>query len=124
MPELARQPTVAEGSWPPQFQPAQSHLQAVHCVGWNLPVVGEQAHAGVALFLLVEYIQRFAPLGFLLIVDLAQIQNRPLHGLIARQPAILYDAEIAVLLAVPSSGWCCARTSEAAECQISCDLNR
>ena len=33
-------------------------------------------------------------------MDLAQVQNRPLYGLAARQPMILDDAEIAVILAV------------------------
>src|ERR1700681_121946 len=78
---------------------------AVNChtvqrVGWNLPVVREQAHCGVALFRFVEHLQRFAPCGLLLIVDFAQIQNRPLYGSIARQAAILHDTEVAMILAV------------------------
>jgi hypothetical protein len=36
-------------------------------------------------------------------MDLAQVQNRPLHGLAARQPMILNDAEVAVVLAVLAS---------------------
>ena len=36
----------------------------------------------------------------LLVVDLAQAQNRPLHALTASQPMILDDAEVAVVLAV------------------------
>ena len=124
LPQLARQPAIAEGPRPPQFQPAQLHLDAVQRIGGNFPVIREQAHGGVALFVFVEDLQRLAPRGLLLVVDLAQIQHRPLHRLAAGQPPILHDAEVAVVLAVLLSVRCCAETSEAAECQKSSGKKR
>src|SRR5215467_5145059 len=103
MPQLAGQPAVAEHSRPPQFQPAQFYLHTVQRISRQFPVVREQAHGGVTFFVLDKYIQRSSPGGLLLVVDLAQVQNRPLHGLTASQPMILDDAEVAVVLAILSS---------------------
>jgi len=100
LPQLAGQLAVAEDPRPPQFQPTQLYLYAVHRIDWYLPVLREQTHARVALLLLVEDIQRLPPCGLLLVIDLAQIQNRPPYGSIARQAAILHDAEVAVILGV------------------------
>src|SRR5208337_4104806 len=47
-----------------------------------------------------EHVQRLAPCSLLLVVDLAQVQHRPLHGPGTRQPAILHHAEVAVSLAI------------------------
>src|SRR5215831_13518298 len=103
MPQLAGQPAVAEHSRPPQFQPAQLYRHTVQRISRQFPVVREQAHGGVTFFVLDKYIQRSSPGGLLLVVDLAQVQNRPLHGLTASQPMILDDAEVAVVLAILSS---------------------
>jgi hypothetical protein len=43
---------------------------------------------------------RFAPGQLLRIVDLAQVQQRPLRDPTAADPAILYDAPVTVLFAV------------------------
>src|ERR1019366_2336633 len=45
---------------------------------------------GVALFVFIEHLQCLAPRSLLLVVDLAQIQNRPLHRLVAWQSPILH----------------------------------
>src|ERR1035437_7661772 len=81
-------------------KPLSFTCNTVQRVGGNLPVVGKQTHAGVALFVFIEHIQCLAPRSLLLVVDLAQIQNRPLHRLVAGQSPILHDAEVAVILAV------------------------
>src|SRR6202011_2805583 len=43
---------------------------------------------------------RLAPSQFLRIVDLAQVQQRPLHHTASAYPAILHDAPVTVLFAV------------------------
>ena len=100
LPQLACQPAVAEYPRPPQFQPAQLHLHAVDRIGGKFPVVRKQTQRPIALFFLIEHLQRLAPRCLLLIVDLAQIQHCPLHRLAARHTAILHDAEVAMVLAV------------------------
>src|SRR6516225_8792651 len=100
MPQFACQPAVAEHSRPPQFQPAQFYLHTVQLISRQFPVVREQAYGGVTFFFLDKYIQRSSPGRLLLVVDLAPVQNRPLHALTASQPMILDDAEVAVVLAV------------------------
>ena len=52
---------------------------------------------------LIADLQRPMPHHFLTIVDLSQIQHRPLRGLLRPHAAVLHYAEIAVLLAVLSS---------------------
>jgi len=100
LPQLASQPAVAEHAWPPQLQTAQPNLCAVHGIGGKLAIVREQTHRGEALFRLVEYLQRLSPRRLLLIVDLAEIQDRALRRFAAGQPSVLDDAEVAMVLAV------------------------
>ena len=66
---------MTENPRTPQFQAAQPHLHAVYDIARNLPIVREQAQRCVALFLLIEYLQRLAPGCLLLVIDLAQIQR-------------------------------------------------
>src|SRR2546426_7784949 len=75
MPQLTSQPASAEGPRTSQLQAAEFHLYAVQHVGWHFPVIREQTHGSVVLFLFVENLQRLAPCGLLLVVDLAQIQG-------------------------------------------------
>jgi hypothetical protein len=107
IPQLVRQPAIAEWPRPPQFQPYQPHLDAVHRSGRQLAVGGEQAQIGELLLLFVEDRQRLAPRRLLLIVDLTQIQHRALTRPAARDAPFLNDAEVAtaltVLLAVSSA---------------------
>src|SRR5205085_1250507 len=100
LPEFAGQPATTENARTPQFQPAQAHLHAVDGIGGNFPIVGKQTHGCEALFTFVEYIERLAPRGLLLIVDLAEIENGALRGLAAGQPPVLDHAEIPMILAV------------------------
>ena len=50
-----------------------------------------------------EDLQRLAPSGLSLVVDVAQVQHDALHGPGAGQAAILHHAEVAMRLAVPFS---------------------
>jgi hypothetical protein len=52
---------------------------------------------------MMENIQRAAPSGLLLVMDLPHVQNRPLYGLAATQSLVLDNAEVAMILAVLSS---------------------
>ena len=99
-PQLAPQPATPEHARPAQLQAAQLHLQTVHGIGGNRPVLGKQTQGGVALLALIKDLQALAPGGLLLIVDLSQVQHRPLHRLLRAHPPVLDDAEIAVILAV------------------------
>src|SRR3954447_17044274 len=85
---------------PPQFQSAEFHWHAVHGIRRNLPVVRKQAQRRVALLCLIEHLQCFAPGRLLLVVDLTEIEHRPLYGLATRHATVLDDAEIAVVLTV------------------------
>src|SRR5215472_12945178 len=61
VPQFAPQPTVPERPRSPQFQAAQPHRHAVQHRGGNLPVLQEQTQGGVALFVLIEHLQRLLP---------------------------------------------------------------
>src|SRR5262249_22594576 len=57
MPQLARQPAVAKYARSSQFQSAQFDLHAVQRAVRKLPVIGEQTHRGVSLFVFDENLQ-------------------------------------------------------------------
>ena len=61
---------------------------------------GNKLSFGELLLLLIEDRQCLAPRRLLLVVDLAQVQHGPLHGLVGRDPLVLHDAEVTVILAV------------------------
>ena len=63
-------------------------------------IVGKQAHRRVLRPVLVEYRQAFLPRFFLLVVDLSQIQHRPLCRATRRQPTVFDNAKIPVDLSV------------------------
>jgi len=50
--------------------------------------------------LFIEHRERLAACGLLLVVDLAEIEQRSLHGLVGTHAPVLDDAEVAVILAV------------------------
>ena len=68
----------------PQLQFAQPHLNSIADVAGNHPIIGKQAHRCVLLPVLIKHRQALSPRCFLLIVDLAQIQNCSLRGLARR----------------------------------------
>src|ERR1700684_2106810 len=63
-------------------------------------ILGEQRDLFAGLPVLVERLDRLAPRGTLAVVDFAPIQHMTLHCQRAQDPAVLYNAPIAVLLAV------------------------
>ena len=67
---------------------AQTHLDAVDGVGWNLPVIGKQTHGGETLLGFIEHFQRPAPRCLLPVVDLTQIQNCALRRFAAGQASL------------------------------------
>jgi hypothetical protein len=75
-------------------------LHAIQRVGWRLPVIREQTHCRVTLFLLVEHLQCLAPRGLLLVINLAQIEHGPLHRPAVGHSPVLDDAEVPMILAV------------------------
>jgi len=99
-PQIACQPAAAERTRSPQLQSAQLHLQTVHRSGGKFSIFRKQTQRARTLSLLVKHVQTLAPRPFLLIVDLAQIQHRPLRGLPRGQTAIFHDAEVSMILAV------------------------
>jgi len=64
------------------------------------PILGEQRDLPAALADFVKCLDRLTPGGSLAVVDLAQIQQVPLHRATAGHPAVLHNAPVAVLLAV------------------------
>src|SRR5882724_4218430 len=56
-PQIAGQPAVAERTRAPQLQPTQLHLQTVHRIGRNFPILWKQTQRARTLALVVEYIQ-------------------------------------------------------------------
>src|SRR3954465_385747 len=99
-PQIARQPAVAERTGSPKLQLAQLHLQTVYRISGNLPIFWKQTQRPRTLSLFVKYVQTLPPCTFLLIVDLTEIQHRPLCCLARRQAAILNDAEVPMLLPI------------------------
>ena len=63
-------------------------------------IVGKQAHRGVLRLVLVEYRQTLSPCVFLFVVDLSQLQNRPLGCPTRCEPSVLHNAEVAMDFAV------------------------
>src|SRR5512134_2182589 len=100
MPDLTGQPAVAKAARPPQFQFAQSDLQAVGGIRGDLAILGEQTQRARALLLFIEDLQGLAPGRLLAVVDLAQVKDGALRGLAGRQTTVLHHAEVAVILAV------------------------
>src|SRR3954467_15791653 len=111
-PQIARQPAVAERTGSPKLQLAQLHLQTVYRISGNLPIFWKQTQRPRTLSLFVKYVQTLPPCTFLLIVDLTEIQHRPLCCLARRQAAILNDAEVPDAPSHPSFGLCFAKTSK------------
>src|SRR5947209_3021913 len=62
------------------IQAAQFHLDAVQHFGRHFPVIREQTHGSVVFSVFIEDLQRLAPCGLLLVIDLAEIQGRALHS--------------------------------------------
>jgi hypothetical protein len=117
LPQLACQPAASKQARPPQLEAAEAHRHGVQRVGGNRTILREQAHRGVTLVGLVEYLQRPSPRSLLLIVDLAQIQNRTLRRLAAGQTTVLDDAEVTMVLAVLTPIGAAQKHPLAAECQ-------
>ena len=63
-------------------------------------VLGEQRDLPTVRTVLVQRLDRTTPGSLLRIVDLTVVQHVPLHRSTARNPAVLHDAPVAVLLAV------------------------
>ena len=109
--KVRSQPTVAERAGPAHLKTAQPNLHAVRGIR-GIPGYPGKAHGGEALFRFIEYLQRLPPRRLVLIVDLAQVQNRVLGGFAARQPPVLDDAEVPmevpIDLAVFMAIGCCA----------------
>ena len=99
-PQLAPQPAVAEHTRMSQLQFPKPDLNAIDRIFGQDSVFGKQAQRRVFLPLVIEYRQTLPPRRFLLVVDLSQIQHGPLRRLACRQPPVLHDAEVAMLLAV------------------------
>src|SRR6266550_7141221 len=100
LPQLARQPAATEEPRAPQFETVQFHLQTVDCIGGNLAVIRKQTQVRILLLLFIEYRKRLAPCRLLLIVDLAEIEDRSLHRLAGSNAMVFYDAEVAMIFAV------------------------
>ena len=100
-PQVQRQPAPAPLPRPtqPQFVQLQPNNRDVrqHSLA---TVFREQRQAARRRRAFLEDGDRLAPSQFLRIVDLAQVQQRPLHHTAPAYPAILYDAPVTVLLAV------------------------
>jgi hypothetical protein len=79
---------------------AQFDLNTVARRGGDFPVFREQAQRRVLLMSFVKDLQRLAPDRFLTIVNLPQIQHRPLHRVVLSHAAFLHHAEIAMLFAI------------------------
>ena len=123
-PQFAPQPVVAKRPRPPQLHLLQLHLHAVQRVGRKRPVLRKQTQARRPLLGFIKHLQRLAPRRLLTVVDLAQIQNPPLHHPARTQPPTLLHAPIAVLLAVLASLVRCAETCQRASCQLRSRLKR
>src|SRR5215469_4356067 len=119
LPEFAPQPAVAKHARTLQLQPAQPHLYAVNSIGRKFPVIGKQTQRGESLFGFVKHIQRLPPCCLLPIVDLAEIEHRALRCLTARQPSVLNDAEVSMILAVLAPVCAAQKHLSAAACQTS-----
>jgi hypothetical protein len=107
IPGAVHEPLPVQAKLAARIEQAIHHQQPQHFlpthrqrIGRNFPVVREQAHGGVALFVLVEDVQSLAPCGLLLVVDLAQVQHGPLYRLATQQAPVFDDAEAAAVLAV------------------------
>jgi uncharacterized membrane protein YkgB len=61
---LMKDLATAEQARTSQFKAAQFHLQAIHCIGGNLAVVGKQTQVRMLLLLFIKHRQRLAPCHF------------------------------------------------------------
>ena len=83
-----------------QLHLAEFDLNTVARLGGNFPIFREQAQGRVLLVIFVEHLQGFAPGCFLTVVNLPQIQHRPLCRLVGPHPTVLHHAEVAMLLTI------------------------
>src|ERR1700677_3539200 len=97
---MARQPAATPLPRPVQPQAAEPDVHHIAIQWRRRAILGEQCDLFAGLTVLVERLDRLAPRGALAVVDLAQIKYVSLHRPPARDPAVLHDAPIAVLLAV------------------------
>jgi hypothetical protein len=97
---MARQPTSAPLPGPAQPQAVEPDVYRIAIQQWRRAILGEQRDLPAGLLPLVERLDCLAPCSALAVVDLAEIQLVPLHRPAARDPAVLHNAPITVLLAV------------------------
>ena len=99
--ELARQPAGAPLPRPVQRHGVEPHLHAMPFgVVGQLPIGRKQGKLTVAAGVRIEGFDQPAPGFALAVVDLAEIQHRPLHHLAGGASPVLDDGPVAMLFAV------------------------
>jgi hypothetical protein len=76
------------------------HLHGIDSIGGKWAVFGKKTQLIGPAAPLVKYVQRLEPRLGLAVVYLPQIKHSPLYDLSVGNPAVLYDAEVTVRLAI------------------------
>ena len=100
IPQVAGQPAGAPLPRPAQLQSVDPNMHHIAIQHRRRAVLREQRELPGVLATFVERLERPAPGGSLVVIDLAQMQHVPLHRPPARHSAVLDDAPVTVLLAV------------------------
>src|SRR4051794_14196991 len=100
VPQLAGEPAGAPLPRAVQAQAAEADLDDVALQRRRRAVFGKQRDLPAAVAALLERLDRAAPGGLLGVVDLAEVEHVSLHRAPAKDPAVLDNGPVAVLLAV------------------------
>jgi hypothetical protein len=99
--KLIRQPAGSPLPRPVQFHALKPHLHAI-ALGMfgHAAIGGEQCQLPIFLIIYVERLDHPAPGLTLIVIDLAEVEHRPLHHLAASAALAFHYAPIAVLFTV------------------------
>jgi hypothetical protein len=86
-----------------QFTEPDLNNVTVH--NWHRTVFWEYCHPFQLWLSLLEHLDRFTPPRFLIVVDLAQVQDLPLDNTITLGTSVFHNTPVAVFLAVLETGF-------------------